>query len=214
MTSFKASGNTQLSTGDNPWMYSVISLAGVSVDSIDIVGNASPTLQKCKGDELAKGTTVVPTNHILLFLEEAQSLYHEAKRAASLNPPATLYLTDQQVMWRVPIADQVVLPSGITRCQSDFAAVYETVQSSLRLHIDQGLPIPQNARPYIDGILLHKNCQIFVTDYGYLGLGPAEMEYGDKVVVLFGFQSLFVIQPQLGLSFGLVGEAFVYGIID
>ncbi|KAH7150575.1 heterokaryon incompatibility protein-domain-containing protein [Dactylonectria estremocensis] len=214
MPFFKASGNTQLSIGDNPWISSMISLAGVSVDNISIVGNASPTLQKCKGSDLAKGTTMVPTSHILLFLEEAQTLYHEATQAASLNPHASPCLTDGQAMWRVPIADQIVLRRGITRCQSDFPAVYQTVQSSLRLNIVQGLPIPQDARPYIDGILLHKNRQIFVTDHGYLGLGPAEMKYGDKVVVLFGFQSLFVIRPQADLSFSLVGEAYVHGIMD
>ncbi|KAH7134441.1 heterokaryon incompatibility protein-domain-containing protein [Dactylonectria macrodidyma] len=214
MPSFKASGNTQLSAGDSPLAYSIMSLAGVSVDDISIVGNTSPTLQNCKGDDVAKGTTMVPTSDILLFLEEAQSLYHEAVRVASLNSSTTLCFTDQQAMWRVPIADQIALPSGITRCPTDFPAIYEIVQSSLRLNIDQGLPIPQDTRPYIDGILLHKNCQIFVTSQGYMGLGPAEMKFGDKVVVLFGFQSPYIIRPQGDLSFSLVGEAFVHGIMD
>jgi len=57
--------------------------------------------------------------------------------------------------------------------------------------------------------------RFFVTEKGYMGLGPSSMEEGDIVYVLSGGQVPFIVRPTIlaeGLS--LVGESYVHGIMD
>jgi hypothetical protein len=55
----------------------------------------------------------------------------------------------------------------------------------------------------------------FVTEKGYMGLGPFNMEEGDLVYVLAGGQVPFILRPIiLTGGFSLVGESYVHGIMD
>jgi hypothetical protein len=55
----------------------------------------------------------------------------------------------------------------------------------------------------------------FVTEKGYIGLGPSNMEEGDLVYVLSGGQVPFILRPTtLEGGFSLVGETYVHGIMD
>ena len=55
----------------------------------------------------------------------------------------------------------------------------------------------------------------FVTEKGYMGLGPSSMEEGDLVYVLSGGQVPFILRPTvLAEGFSLVGESYVHGIMD
>ena len=55
----------------------------------------------------------------------------------------------------------------------------------------------------------------FVTEQGYMGLGPLGMEEGDLVYVLSGGQVPFILRPTiLAEGFSLVGESYVHGIMD
>ncbi|KAH8592869.1 hypothetical protein B0O99DRAFT_629186 [Bisporella sp. PMI_857] len=55
----------------------------------------------------------------------------------------------------------------------------------------------------------------FVTEKGYMGLGPSSMEEGDLVYVLSGGQVPFILRPtRLAEGFSLVGESYVHGIMD
>jgi len=53
----------------------------------------------------------------------------------------------------------------------------------------------------------------FVGKQGYLGLVPQDAKEGDLVVVLFGAVQPFVLRSEGG-RYKLIGEAFVYGIMD
>lgn len=59
--------------------------------------------------------------------------------------------------------------------------------------------------------------QFYVTEKGYMGLGPAAMEVGDLVYVLAGGQVPFILRtvgtPNSG-QFHLVGESYLHGIMD
>lgn len=53
----------------------------------------------------------------------------------------------------------------------------------------------------------------FVTEKGYLGLGPMNMKEGDKIVMFAGLQVPFVLKPY-GSMYQLVGEAYVDGVMN
>ncbi|KIN02890.1 hypothetical protein OIDMADRAFT_118906 [Oidiodendron maius Zn] len=64
----------------------------------------------------------------------------------------------------------------------------------------------------------------FITQRGYFGIGPPTIEQGDEVWVISGGKVPFILrpretgsqapQPMISLEFTLVGNAFVYGIMD
>jgi hypothetical protein len=54
---------------------------------------------------------------------------------------------------------------------------------------------------------------VFVTDNGYLVLGPRDARVNDLVCVLLGGQVPFVLRLESG-TFRLLGEGYVHGIMD
>lgn len=69
---------------------------------------------------------------------------------------------------------------------------------------------------YRNGLLGHgvRGRMLFSTKKRYYGLGPADMEVGDVVVVLYGGRFPFVLRPSMGKKYSLVGYAYVFGIMD
>ena len=49
---------------------------------------------------------------------------------------------------------------------------------------------------------------------GYIGLGPQAMQLGDLVCILLGASVPFVLCQRMNGSYTLVGDAYVYGIMD
>jgi hypothetical protein len=53
---------------------------------------------------------------------------------------------------------------------------------------------------------------LFMTEQGYIGLGPATLEAGDIVSILFGSKAPLILRPRSeGHGYYVVGEAYVYG---
>lgn len=52
----------------------------------------------------------------------------------------------------------------------------------------------------------------FIVDQGYLGLGPADVEEGDIVVVFLGVNVPFILRPVRD-KYALVGDCYVHGIM-
>ncbi|KAK4694488.1 hypothetical protein P7C71_g3112, partial [Lecanoromycetidae sp. Uapishka_2] len=68
---------------------------------------------------------------------------------------------------------------------------------------------------------LYRACfdrHFFVTDNGYAGLGPTELQAGDSVYVLAGGPMLYILRPVPGASrprtFTLIGDCYVQGVMD
>lgn len=57
-----------------------------------------------------------------------------------------------------------------------------------------------------------KQRRFFITEKGYFGLGPREMEPGDEIIVLQGARAALVARP--GKTRRVVGESFVHGIMS
>jgi hypothetical protein len=56
----------------------------------------------------------------------------------------------------------------------------------------------------------------FITEKGYVGVGPAAMRPGDIVCILFGAHVPYVIRQESEnpLRFSPVGDVYVHGIMD
>ena len=52
--------------------------------------------------------------------------------------------------------------------------------------------------------------KVFLTNSGYLGLGPRAMQTGDEVVVLAGGRLPFVLRGRMGYEWHLVGETYIH----
>jgi hypothetical protein len=56
--------------------------------------------------------------------------------------------------------------------------------------------------------------RLFTTRGGFMGLGPAAAQVGDKVYVLLGGQVLYVLRDHGESQFEFVGECYVHGMMD
>ena len=57
-----------------------------------------------------------------------------------------------------------------------------------------------------------KDRRFFTTKKGFVGIGPDKIQKGDLVAVLFGADTPLILRPD-GISFKLVGAAYVHGIM-
>jgi hypothetical protein len=56
--------------------------------------------------------------------------------------------------------------------------------------------------------------RLFRTSRGFMGLGPAAAQVGDKITVLLGGQVLYVLRGHDDNHFEFVGECYVHGMMD
>jgi hypothetical protein len=56
--------------------------------------------------------------------------------------------------------------------------------------------------------------RLFRTSRGFMGLGPAAAQVGDRICVLFGGQVLYVLRGHTESHFEFVGECYVHGMMD
>lgn len=146
-----------------------------------------------------------------------------------------------EARWRVPIADVYWDPEHEQRRAPPEAALYHRqLLEYLSFHVGlTGLsPVEQEAR-LAEGNWAerHRNGEVgalyqfsmseyaigkkpFMTENGYLGMGPAEARAGDVVAVFCGGRIPFVVRPSTGISrsetgiFAFIGEAYCDGIMD
>jgi hypothetical protein len=60
-------------------------------------------------------------------------------------------------------------------------------------------------------ILLSLSDNIFVTEKGYMGIGPSSIKEGNKVLCIPGLGIPLIVRP-IGERFTLVSAAYVHGI--
>ena len=65
----------------------------------------------------------------------------------------------------------------------------------------------------VDILYRHNGRRPFITSKGYLGLGPAGMQNGDVVAIVFGSEVPLILREENG-HYTLVGEAYVDRIMD
>ncbi|KAH8660845.1 hypothetical protein BGZ60DRAFT_381584 [Tricladium varicosporioides] len=66
----------------------------------------------------------------------------------------------------------------------------------------------------LDILFRHQGRRPFLTSEGYLGLGPASVQQGDIVAIIYGAEVPMVFRKASGVKYLLIGEAYVDGIMD
>lgn len=130
----------------------------------------------------------------------------------------------EQAAWRIPVGD----------CHSDDITsdyVRAPDNSHMRLGLEaarleygwEGInPVAALAtdddRPYanfIDRFKRMYDSRPLLSQAGYVGLCPKESQLGDAIAIFMGARVPYVVRPaKAGETWTLVGEAFVYGVMD
>jgi len=207
---FSVTGNSILDKRDEAGTPTTITLAGFNIGTVKTVGKLSAVSSQ---DHKLKDSKSVPHKQVLEFLEEVQSLCELAKQLAIHNPLGFLQTAMEDAELNVPIAGQLFQNSDFIRNHPELPRMHRSALDSLKQNVMDGTPVPAEARPFIESLLLHVERRVFVTENGYMGLGPSWMRQGDEVVAFYGFNAPYVIRPS---DYGdcLVGEAYVHGVMD
>ena len=73
----------------------------------------------------------------------------------------------------------------------------------------------RNCLSFVQSISISRDQNFFITEKGYVGIGPRCMEAGDKVSVLFGGSTPYVIrQKSITDEYLYLGSVYVHGIMD
>ncbi|KAI8677827.1 HET domain-containing protein [Fusarium keratoplasticum] len=191
-----------------------IALRGVEVGMVGKVGTTLAPM----GDYLQQGfkPASIFFTEIALFIQESFSahpdnpVYPAGEVAASL--------------WRIPMGDQEAISPTSSQWRrativsgERFVSVLEVIKafdSGIQLGaptsaLQVSMTVLQNMGKfnlYLAPVMMQAGRKPFLTARGYVGLGPAAMESGDVIVILYGAHVPFVLRPK-GQEFQLLGEA-------
>ena len=119
------------------------------------------------------------------------------------------------VLWRIPIADQDIdmVVNTTTRAPPTMSRMYDliigkTPPSSM---MDLFTAVARYCR-VMDFTAVNR--MPFVTSNGRLGLGPRSMTNNDRVFMIPGQQTPFILRESGHGQYHVVGEAYIYGIMD
>ncbi|PVH80371.1 hypothetical protein DL98DRAFT_588478 [Cadophora sp. DSE1049] len=208
---FRASGDTTPATnavynGDKR----SISLSGHIVDEINKVAPRLPTKE-------SQGRSVGQTHSsqvIFEWLDGPKALYE----SDALHPTGLPYYPD--VLWRTLVAGMDCFgspaPASFQCCFENFIIIMEHMR-----HPEEGWTSPGGPEvldPIHNFLLAMSSCapcrRVFATRFGYLGLGPVGIEAGDRICIFLGFSTPFVVRPRDGGGYLVVGECYIYGLMD
>ncbi|TRX93537.1 hypothetical protein FHL15_005509 [Xylaria flabelliformis] len=119
--------------------------------------------------------------------------------------------------WRVPCCDQIVINGRLVRGDPTTESRYKAMITYLEACKDEPKnELPAESRPYLESLLRWADRRPFFTEHGFVGLGPANVEPGDTLAVLDGFNACYLVKPLRPPSseYRLGGEAYVDGIMD
>lgn len=87
-----------------------------------------------------------------------------------------------------------------------------------RAGIDPDVVLRNQLSAYTDNLIRMIGQRVYLTEKGYVGTGPREMQQGDVLAVLFGMTCPIVLRKHTDLNgkigWTYVGEAYCYGIMN
>lgn len=174
-----------------------VSLPGVKVDVVAEIGSAWHVDDKAN---FSQASLVILTQELFAFLK--RSRYNEEGQI--------------DAFWRIPIGDKEFFPAdspyyvrATTRSLEQFKMLISRVADP---------DMNRDTASYQTCAARQVNARPVRTENGWVGLAPAEVLPGDMIVLLVGGTTPFVLRP-VTLEDGqskhvLVGESFMYGIMD
>ena len=140
---------------------------------------------------------------------DATRLIHEVETFCK---QSSLFTDPEQALdasMRIPCADQQVEGNTKRRASSNsIFSQYDKIRSIGEVGFDH------DAAAYRNAMTFQRDRRPFLSDSGHVGLAPARAESGDCICILFGSPVPFVLRASTEGKFVLVGEAYVYGIMD
>lgn len=204
-----------------------IKLAGFVIDKVQTLAPTAWT----PGEEGVTKAHVEVTR----YLSEISSLCQlsNSKLSAGSSPDPYLNPSDRlTAYYRLPVADQEQYGIGfIRRATPDLHPTFQAVAEELkqRGHIVQdpaagegqgGSDTSVNSGRYYNCLGWQRNRHAFMSEKGFVGLGPVGIMDGDLVVVFRGGKFAYILRGVEGsrkeageLLYELVGEAYVHGVM-
>ncbi|KAE9367399.1 heterokaryon incompatibility protein-like protein, partial [Stipitochalara longipes BDJ] len=233
---FSASGDSQLVWTELPEKR--FSIRGTKIDEIRGLGNPwTPDVlvdpfSISTSDRLRMNSQLYGyLRSIFLFSDFAKSEY---KGLVTITPDQW-----KEAAWRVPCGDQLWLDNTRKRANDTGFDAYSTLVTEMsffqsiishNLNPEQPNMIPEvsfdeqmaeyprlsgseERRRYRVALDRQHNRRPFISLQGYIGLVPTHAKEGDILVILFGAVQPFLLR-KVEKQYELVGEAYVYGIMD
>lgn len=120
----------------------------------------------------------------------------------------------KEAAWRTPILDHFRLGQGTHRAGAEAEKGYDALLSKDIETQDTDPALKRLANIYFSQMMSASNGTIpFRTNKGYIGIGPASVEQGDLAVVLLGCEVPFLLRKENAVTYRLVGEAYVHGVM-
>ncbi|KAI1082076.1 heterokaryon incompatibility protein-domain-containing protein [Whalleya microplaca] len=189
-----------------------ISLRGATVDTIRTVANnyipdEPGQLERCRS-----------------YLSEVKKLWGE-----SLASDSSPYLIEQTMvaLAKIPVADTEIHEGQTRRAATltveGYKSALETLSEENSTSPDDGREentSSQNAMnfagatEYMAAVARMGGRRPFLSETGYVGLGPSDLESGDTIAIPYGSRVPFALRQQADDTYQLVGELYVHGIMD
>jgi len=188
-----------------PDVYSpILAITGSTVDTIESLGSHwAPGLDYNFNYLAAKDFFT----HVEEFCDESQG-----RPSSILQDPDKL----KEAKWRIPCSDQVFTSTARRRrvCTTTMEGYHELKQRLAR-YPEMGDQLQSPAcQGYVIAMEYLHNRRPFISTEGYVGLVPAHSRPGDIICILYGAIVPFVLRRATNGAFKLIGEAYVYGIMD
>jgi len=209
---FCASGDSVMrQSGASSRSSTVLEIGGRFVAQISAVGSVGDfTVPRVSGSNLRIAKT---------FLSELQEL---ARHFSASTP----YFGEdgwEQVVWQtsiahrgreaIPLRERPAYEAKSTRMQEAYGMISRCGGDSVE---EEDIWRFQNCHDYLTYLCRMADMKRPFACYGdaeYLGMGPKEMEPGDRIFVIFGANFPFVLRPLPSGRYKLIGEAYISGLM-
>lgn len=140
--------------------------------------------------------------------KDATRLIHEVEAFCKHSP---LFTSPEQALnasVRIPCADQQYNGNTRRRASSLIRSQYDKVRSMGEVGSDH------DAILYRHAMTFQRDRRPFLSNSGHVGLAPARAEPGDCICIISGSPVPYILRVTTEGKHVLVGEAYVYGIMD
>jgi hypothetical protein len=229
LSQFQASANLKRQTyvGDVKGVAN-LRWAGALVDTVEVLGSlwhprATAAAQNHAGSNMPSRTASYES--ILQYLREIRDFTDRSVHLHSNSPHAISNDKAKRLeaAWRVPCADQLLVDAKFVRDGTMMQAAYMAAMADLQQHENEtedvaGASISDEGRRYVETMLRWVKKRPMLSASGYVGLVPGDTQQGDILVLLQDCNAPYVLRPCVPehgeMSHELIGEAFVWGIMD
>jgi len=139
---------------------------------------------------------------------DATRLIYEVEAFCKQSPLFTSLEKALDASMRIPCADLQIHGNTESRASNSIRSQYDKIRSMGEFKYDRDAAIYRNA------MTSQRDKRPFLSNSGHVGLAPARAEPGDCICIIFGSPVPFILRASTKGKFVLIGEAYVYGVMD